>query len=192
MSLLGLRHLGQHRADLFARRLVERFEHLAALRGDAQLDRPRVVGRAALADQPLFLEAGNHSADVAGVQAQFLAKIRRSQPLTVRQFVQDADFRQRKLAVEQMLMQHADLAGIETVEAADSLGAFGQCPGHHLPNPSKYLPQAIIYWFDRWINESDLGTFANAPAAFRRQVLPGHPTKRAPRSPRPQQGKGPP
>ena len=48
----------------------------------------------------------------------------------MRQFVEDANFRQRKLALQQMLVQRAHVARIEAIEAANDLRAPFETSGH--------------------------------------------------------------
>ena len=99
------------------------------------MHRTRIRGRARLGDQPLLFESGNDPAQIAGVQAQLAAQVRAGQLLTMRQFKQDAHLRQRKRAVQQVFMQYANLACIETVETTHDLRALTELTRLHVTPP---------------------------------------------------------
>jgi transposase-like protein len=103
----------------------------------------RIRGRARLGDQPLLVETADHPAQVARVQAQLAAQVRAGEIVPMRQLIQDAHFRQRKRAVEQVFMQHANLARIKTVEAAHAVRAFTEWIRMHAGPPFACLWQII-------------------------------------------------
>ena len=84
---------------------------------DARALRPRFD------DQPLLLEAGNHAADVARIEAEFPAQVGAGDRGSVRQFVEDAHLGQGEPAVEQVFLEHTDAARVEAIEATDAFGA---------------------------------------------------------------------
>ena len=59
------------------------------------------------------------------IEPEVEAEIFGSDLLAVREFIKDADFSQRELAFKEVLLQDANLASIEAVEAADELHGIG-------------------------------------------------------------------
>jgi len=70
-------------------------------------------------------EVLQHAAHIAAVETEVEAEIFGGNLVAVRQLEEDSNFSQRKLAFEEVLLQNADLTGVEAVEAADELDGVG-------------------------------------------------------------------
>src|SRR5215831_18209433 len=112
VSLLRRRKFAQQPSNFGARALIELGEDLLASRSQRQelLSTVRIGGN--LVDQRLLLEVAKNSTEVARIQPQLLTKL-----------VENAYLGQGVRASEELLLQHANLASVETVEATDSLNA---------------------------------------------------------------------
>ena len=90
------------------------------------------VGRQRLAgDQAGFIEILHDPAEIAGIETQFGADLLGREILAVGEFVQHPGFAQRERALQQLLVEYAELAGIEAVEGADRRDLlFGIQLGH--------------------------------------------------------------
>ena len=118
MVLLRLGEPAEHRADLPFGPRFERLEGLAAARGDRQEALPGVVRRDVLADQPALVKAAQDAAEIAGVEAEIAADVGRGGAVALLDLVEHARFGQRERAVEPAVLQHAEMLGVEAVEAA--------------------------------------------------------------------------
>src|SRR5579862_5153524 len=80
------------------------------------------IGGGRLTDNDsLLFETAQHAAEVAGVKAEVLAEFAGGGLIALCKFVEDAHFRQRVRTLVNAILQNADLAGVETVEAADGV-----------------------------------------------------------------------
>src|SRR3989454_10641997 len=68
---------------------------------------------------------------IARIEPQIAAQRRRRRPITLGELVQDAHLRQRERALVRPLAQHADLPGVEPVEAARRLHPLLQLARRH-------------------------------------------------------------
>ena len=73
----------------------------------------------------MSFEVLQHAAHIAAVETEVEAEIFGGNLVAVRQLEEDSNFSQRKLAFEEVLLQNADLTGVEAVEAADELDGVG-------------------------------------------------------------------
>src|SRR5438105_13626718 len=87
--------------------------------------------RAGAGDERALLEAAQDAAQVARIESQVAAQVRGRRFLAVRQVVQDAHLRQRERTVVRAAAQHADLPGVEPVEAARRLPPPPELPRPH-------------------------------------------------------------
>ena len=92
--------------------------------GEGQQPMLAVVGADAALHEPAGAETRDDPAQVGLVHAERPADLRRRSPGLgrVRQFVENARFRQRQVGGRQAAVQKPDLAGVEPVEAADLVG----------------------------------------------------------------------
>ncbi len=112
------RQRGQHRADLVVRTAIEFCEGLAPLGRQSELVLPAVRRQRLAGDQPVVVEILHDPAEIAGIEAEFGADLLGGRVVPVREFVQHPRLAQRERAFQQMLVEHAELAGVETVEGA--------------------------------------------------------------------------
>ena len=121
LRLFGAAAAPQHRGHLGARLFLERRQHRPAAAGHGQFALAGVGGGRSPSQQATLLETAQDPAQVAGVQSQVAAEIGGAARRAVRQLVEHAGFGQRQRGVEQVLAEHADPAGVETVEGADGV-----------------------------------------------------------------------
>ena len=90
------------------------------------------VGRLRLSrDQSVVVEILHDPAEIAGIETQLGADLLGREILTVGEFVQHPGFAQRERALQELLVQHTELAGVETIEGADRRDfLFGNQLGH--------------------------------------------------------------
>jgi len=151
LLLLRLAERFQQRRHLGLRATVQRCEGAPPGRADRQPHLPRIGAGAGGLDQPAFLETAQQPAQVAGVEVQRLGQLGGGGVLAVRQLPQQARFGQRKAAVQQAFVQHADAARVEAVEGAQRGDAF--VGGGHCSNPDdcaivKYIVACSNYMMD--------------------------------------------
>jgi len=115
--LVGVGQLAQHRADVRVRPRLERGEGGPPPLGQRQMALAPVGFRRRSLDQVAPLEAAQDAAQVARVQAELAAELRRGGLLAVRKLVEHPHLAQRERALEIALVQQADLLGVEAVEA---------------------------------------------------------------------------
>src|SRR5215831_577398 len=123
VSLLRRRKFAQQPGNFGARALIELGEDLLASRSQRQelLSTVRIGGN--LVDQRLLLEVAKNSTEVARIQPQLLTELGRGRLRAVSKLVENAYLGQGVRASEELLLQHANLASVEAVEATDSLNA---------------------------------------------------------------------
>ena len=68
-------------------------------------------------------ELPQDAAEIARVEAQLAPDLAGAQPFAPGQLVEDPRFGERQGAVQEVLLEHADLAGVEAIEAPDALDA---------------------------------------------------------------------
>src|SRR4029077_7407024 len=135
---IARRQRGQHGADLVVRTAVELCKSLPSLVGQAELELPPVGGERLAGDQPVFVEFLDDAAEIAGVEAELSPDLLGGQLLPVRELVEHPRLAQRERALHQMLVEHAELAGVEAVERANRRDlAVGIRLGHRTP---RHLP----------------------------------------------------
>jgi len=78
----------------------------------------RSEGRAS-GDQPLLIEILDDAAEIAGIEPQLDADVLCGQLVAMRQLVEHPRLAERERALAEMLVEHAELAGIEAVESTD-------------------------------------------------------------------------
>src|SRR4051794_6665640 len=137
------RKLSQHCGDLILRAQVQLGKSLAPLGGEAELVLPAIRGQGPAGDQALFVEALHDPAEIAGVEAKFVADLFRGKVVPVREFVEHAGLAERERALAKVLVEHAKLAGVEAVEGADRCDVVvGRIERHGSP---RYLPLSNNY-----------------------------------------------
>src|SRR6202008_2604595 len=112
---------GEHLSDGYMRAAIEVALHLAALRRERELDAPGILLRAPPRDQLALREALQDAAEVPRVESEALADVPGGGRARLRELEEHARLRQREGAVEQALVEYADLPGIKSVEAADGV-----------------------------------------------------------------------
>ncbi len=131
-------------ADLVVRTGVERSEGgQPGLRQGQQAEPSIGRGRGA-ADQPAALKAAQNSAQVTGVQAQFLGQPGGRQPLRAGDLIEHAGLGQRKRAAQQPLFEHPDLLGVKAVEPAQRVNPPIKSRIRHLDRPINVRKSAIV------------------------------------------------
>jgi hypothetical protein len=83
-----------------------------------------IVGGGFPRHQSPLAEAAQHAAEIARIQPEIAHQIAGGHAIAIGQFVKHAGFGQREGRIEPAVFQHADLLGVEAVEAAH---------GQHLP-----------------------------------------------------------
>ena len=136
----------EHRADLRAGAGVQPGEGGRAARRKPQQGLAAVRVGGSLLDQPALTEGPEDAAQVAGVEPQLLAQVRRRGLLDVRELVERARCGQGKRTGEEMLLQDADLARVETIEPAHRLHAPRNFPGNHR-DPSRAIDSCLCTVF---------------------------------------------
>ncbi len=116
-----IRQRPQHRGDVVLGRAFEPGERLAALRGQAQLNLPAVAGSGLRAIRPLLVEVLHDAAEIAGVEPERDADLLGRLLATMGQLVEHARLAQRERALQELLVEHAELPGVEAVEGANRL-----------------------------------------------------------------------
>jgi len=119
--LPGERERAQHRRDFRALAGVECGESFSALGGQFKKDLAAVGWGCRPANQAALFEFAQDAAEIARVEAQFLAEFGGGGALAMSDLIQNASLRERKRALEKALAQHTDLPGVETVEATDGV-----------------------------------------------------------------------
>src|ERR1700680_152347 len=124
-----IRQRRKHCRHLLTRTELERHKGLPPARRQRQNLLAAIIGRRLAHDQPLLFEAAQQAAQVTLIEPepcrQAAGGRRWRRCLTVRpvapmrELVEDAHFRQRIRAVQQPLLQHADLLRIKPVETTD-------------------------------------------------------------------------
>ena len=109
-------------------RVFERGERLAALGGHRQKALPCVVRRGLLADQPELVEAPQDAAEIAGVEIEVARDVGRGGAAALPDLVEHARLGERERAVEPAVLQHAEVLGIEAVEAPHRGDALRPAP----------------------------------------------------------------
>jgi hypothetical protein len=71
--------------------------------------------------QAAHLEAAENAAHIAGIQIQLLAQFSRGARLAVSDLIKHPNFRQGKLGIQETFAEKPDVAGVDTIEAADRL-----------------------------------------------------------------------
>jgi hypothetical protein len=86
-------------------------------------------------DQPGLIEILHDSAEIAGIETQFGADLLCREIFAVGEFVQHPGLAQRERALQELLVQHAELAGVKAVEGANRGDfLFGIQLGHWQPS----------------------------------------------------------
>ena len=121
---------------------------------------PGVNVRPRLQDQLATLEAAKDAAQVPGIDAELSRQLGGGRGVSMCDLVEDADFRQRKRAVEVSLPQHADVLRVEAVESADGGDGCGEAwfrPGHSSSSETiRLLKSAISLLLSTLGSESQL------------------------------------
>ncbi len=110
----------QHGRDFRTLAGVERGKGFSAASGQTEEALAAVGFRCLPANQAVLFKFAQNTAEIAGVESQFLAEFSGGGPLAMRDLVQNAHFCERKRALEKTFAQHADLPGVKAVEAANS------------------------------------------------------------------------
>src|SRR3954471_10137802 len=144
----------QHRRDLGLRAAIELGKGLAALGGEAELLLAAVGGQGRAADQALFAKTLDDAAEITGVEPERDADLLGRDGVALRKLVEHPRLGQGERALQQLLVEHAELARVEAVEGADGgdstvdLGAVSgrrhgrpQC----LPLSTSWLTMASIF-----------------------------------------------
>ena len=116
----------QHRRHRIPRLTLERPEGLPPGRGERDRGAATVARRRFAAHQPGGLEAAQHAAQIARIEAEIARKVGRGRALAVDEFVEKPGFRQRKPATGQMLVEYADPPRVEAVESPDGVDGRGR------------------------------------------------------------------
>jgi len=125
LLLLRLGQRAEQDAHIALRARVDRCECPLARGREAEVLVPRVVGRAGALNQAAFLETAQQAAQVAGVEIEFAREFGGGKPIAVGQLPQQPRFGERELRRQQAFVQRADVARVETIEAADRFDAGG-------------------------------------------------------------------
>ena len=112
-------------ADLIAGAGVEGVEPLLSGCGEADGALATVGAGGLTADEPGGGEAGEDSAEVAHVHAEFGGNLGCGGLGAVGEFIEDAGFGEGVGAFEEMLVEGPEVAGVEAVEAADRGDGIG-------------------------------------------------------------------
>lgn len=151
--LLAIGERRQQRADRRLRGAVERFERVAALRGQRDHRLPAVLRRLAAQDQALPLEVAQDPRQIAGVEIEFAAEPRGGRAVALRHRLEYPALGQRKRRVEERLRQNAELLRVEPVETADRRDTAIERRGTHAepPRTRNWEIQSTI-----WLSESSI------------------------------------
>ena len=103
----------------------ERRKGIAPLRGEEQVALATVAGRTLLANQTAPYKIAQDAAEITVVELELLAEFRRSEVVFMREFVEHVCFRERERALEKILLQRADVPGVEPIESPDTLNGQG-------------------------------------------------------------------
>jgi len=119
-AVLGRRRQSaQHGADLVLGAMVEGREGGAAKGGQAQQALPGIQRAGGAPDQAALLEALQKAAEITGIEAEIAHQRARGGIFPMGQLIKDPGLGQGEGAPEQPLLEHADPAGVEAVEAPD-------------------------------------------------------------------------
>ena len=118
-ALVRLRQRVQHVGHLLAGARVEGREQGPSGLGEREQGSAAIQLGSPARDQAGALEPPQDAAEIAGVELEVGADLGGCRRLPMRQLVQHAAFRQRQVATEQPLAQHADPSCVEAVEASD-------------------------------------------------------------------------
>lgn len=117
--LLRFGKAAQERTDLFMGMAVERLEDFAALLSQAK-DALAGVGFGLLAGQEAApAKSKEDSTEIAGVEAEFFGEFNGRGLIAVGEFEEDADFSEGEGAAQVAIREDTDLAGVDSIEAAD-------------------------------------------------------------------------
>jgi hypothetical protein len=123
---------------------VERRERALAGGAQRQVQMACVVAQANAADQPGVLERAQQAAQVAGVEIEVARELGGGRPAAPRELPEQARFGEREPGRGELLVQDADSARLEAVEATDRFGARGRGRSHALIlRPDSCLKQPI-------------------------------------------------
>ena len=147
---VAVRQRGEHGGDLVVRTAIELREGLTSLGGQAELVLPPVRGQRLAGDQPAVVEILDDPAEIAGIETELDPDLLRRQVFAGGELVQHPRLAQRERAFQQVLVEHAELAGVEAVEGAYRRDlAVGIRLGHgaprYLPLSNNYLTLASIW-----------------------------------------------
>src|SRR3954453_21839359 len=96
---------------------------------------------ALLALQPAAArELADNATHISGVEREIPHEIGRQRLLTMSQFVENTCFGEGAVAIEQSMLQHADLGRVEAIELADSADVMLSGVGRH----SAYLQTEFL------------------------------------------------
>src|SRR5207248_5081817 len=105
-------------ADFLAGAGVEWRERLSARRGQRQPALPRIARHRLAPQQPAALKAAQDTTQITRIEAQIAGDFSSGWLVAPGEFVQHAGFGQRERALQQTLLQHADLLRVEAVEVS--------------------------------------------------------------------------
>src|SRR5712691_1933800 len=136
--LLRLRQVPQQGADVVVRVSVELGEGLPAAGRQGQDALPPVAVGGLAVEQAAHLEAPQHAAEIARIEAQFPAEFGRGGGRLMRQLIEHAGCGEGEGAPQEVLVQQADLLRVEAVEAPHGGYALGQGGRSHRGQASSY------------------------------------------------------
>ena len=113
---VAARQRGQHAGDIVVRTAIELGEGLTPLGGQAEPVLPPVRRQRLAGDQPVFIEILDDPAEVARIKTKLDPDLFGGQVFAGGEFVQHPRLAQRERAFQQLLVEHAELAGVEAVE----------------------------------------------------------------------------
>jgi hypothetical protein len=147
---LGRRQVPKHDGHFVACQLLERRKCGLPASGQGKMRLTRVGVRGRPRDEPAALEALQDAAQIPAVEFQDLRHVgggrldraRRSGIAVVPDLKEHAPFGQRKRALEQLLLQHANLARVEAIEAANRVDVLGKSESSHGGSPAGMAAEA--------------------------------------------------
>lgn len=118
-QLISGRNLGEHLLDLLIGTFLERTKHGETFGGEGEMRLAAVGGGGFAMNPPALLELGKDTAEVTGIETEIGGKIGSGHAVMVRHFVKETGLGEGERTIEQSLLQEANLARVEAVEAAD-------------------------------------------------------------------------
>ena len=123
--MLAVGQAGEQRGDFGLALAVERCEGAPAGAREAEVEMACVARRAFAADQLLLLQRAQQAAEIPGVEVEIARELDGGRAVAVGELPEEARFGQREAGVGELLVEDADAARIEAVEAAKGGGARG-------------------------------------------------------------------